>query len=600
MKTTNLNADNQPSNLSGPISGSQSCPSRVVNLIVWLLLMGTSTEVRAQSSFKKILTGDIVNDVGNFDDRAWGDYNNDGFLDLFVCNAGPGQTNFLYRNNGNGTFTRITQGDPVADADYHIGSIWGDYDNDGNLDLLVSIGAEAPSARANRLFHNNGDLTFTAVSGGSLSNQFGFFGQGAWADYDNDGLLDLFVTGHGVHDSGGKNLLMHNNGDGTFTRITAGAVANDTSVGWCGQWVDYDNDGFVDLFIVNNNYNGGGGVNFLYHNNRDGTFSRVLTNTIARDSFANGALCCAWGDYDNDGFQDLFVAAYAGGERNRLYHNNGNGTFTKVLSGPMLVPPTGGYSLGCTWGDYDNDGYLDLFISNGDGRNALFHNNGDGTFTQVLNGALVTDGGPGFTCAICGWVDYDNDGFLDLLVSIYSDTGLTPSGKNLLYHNNGNSNAWLEVKCVGAVSNRSAIGAKVRVHATIGGKQFWQLREINTGAGHNSVPLVAHFGLGDATNADLVRIEWPSGTVQEFQNVPLRQIWTVTEPPRLSAYLTNGVASFLLKGGRGFQYDVQMSTNLVHWQPLCTVTVTNLNGVAPILGAGTPNVIQKFYRAVQH
>jgi hypothetical protein len=584
MKTTSLNADNQPSNWSGPISGVQTSPGHVAYLIVCLLI-GMSPGVRAQSSFTKILTGDIVTDVGNFADRTWGDYNNDGFLDLFVCAYWGGQTNVLYRNNGNGTFTKVTGGDPVADDYGHIGSIWVDYDNDGKLDLFVSSATNGPSSRPNVLFHNNGGGSFTPVNVGSPTNQFGLFGQCAGADYDNDGFLDFFVANDGNWGlTGGKNLFMHNNGDGTFTKITSGAVANDVGVAWNAQFADYDNDGFVDLFVVNNNENGGGGVNFLYHNNRDGSFSRVLTNTVAKDSFANGALCCAWGDYDNDGLQDLFVVANQGGGPNRLYHNDGNGAFTKILSGPMLTPSPGGFSVGCTWGDYDNDGYLDLFVTNFEGRNQLFHNNQNGTFTQVLTGNPVKDGGSGLACALCGWVDYDNDGFLDLLVAIRPDPpiqGIVQS-RNLLYHNDGNTNAWLELKLIGTVSNRSAIGAKVRVQATIGGK------------------LVAHFGLGDATNADTVRIEWPSGTVQEFQNVALRQIWTVTEPPRLNAYLTNGAASFFLKGGRGFQYDVQMSTNPVAWQPLGTLTVTNLNGVAPILGTGTPNSIQRFYRAVQH
>jgi hypothetical protein len=240
------------------------------------------------------------------------------------------------------------------------------------------------------------------------------------------------------------------------------------------------------------------------------------------------------------------------------------------------------------WGDFDNDGYLDLFMVTYSGNNVLYHNNGDGTFTQILTGAPVDDSG-GSSCAL---VDYDNDGFLDVFVTRGEFTN------NLIYHNDGNSNGWLEVKLVGTVSNRSAIGAKVRVHATIGGKTFWQMREINTGGGWNSVPLVAHFGLGDATNADIVRIEWPSGIVQEFQNVAARQILTYTEPPRLLATATGGVPQFSLKGGRGFQYEIDSSSDLTTWSAIGTLTINNLNGMAQIVDTNPPASDQRFYRAV--
>jgi hypothetical protein len=240
------------------------------------------------------------------------------------------------------------------------------------------------------------------------------------------------------------------------------------------------------------------------------------------------------------------------------------------------------------WGDYDNDGYLDLFMASTPGNDVLYHNNGNGTFTRILTGDPVNDSG-GYSCA---WVDYDNDGFLDLFVTRSS------ASANLLYHNNGNTNAWLEVKLVGTVANRSAIGAKVRVHATIGGKTFWQLREINSGGGWNCVPLVVHFGLGDATNVDTLRIEWPSGTVQEFPNVAPKQILTITEPPRLLAATTNGVPEFILKGGRGFQYDIQASTDLAAWSSIGVLTITNLNGTALIVDTNPPALDHRFYRAV--
>src|SRR6266496_488864 len=161
------------------------------------LVLTALTSGRAQTTFTKITTGAIVNDVGTYTRCAWGDFNNDGLLDLFVSNYG-GRTNVFYRNDGGGIFTKISQGDPVRDADYHTGAVWGDFDNDGNLDLLVSAGVAAPTARRNLPYHNNGDGTFSRVSGGAVTNQRGFFDACVWADYDNDGFLDLFITDDGT------------------------------------------------------------------------------------------------------------------------------------------------------------------------------------------------------------------------------------------------------------------------------------------------------------------------------------------------------------------------------------------------------------------
>jgi hypothetical protein len=193
-------------------------------------------------------------------------------------------------------------------------------------------------------------------------------------------------------------------------------------------------------------------------------------------------------------------------------------------------------------------------------------------------------------------VDYDNDGFLDLFVPREAGRG------SYLYHNNGNTNNWLTIKLVGTVSNRAAIGAKVRVKAFYRGASRWQLRQITGGTGwtgHNE--LQAHFGLGDATNADVVRIEWPSGTVQELQNVSAKQFLTVTEPPRLGPpAVTNGAIQFVLKGGRGFQYDIQASTNLVNWTTESTLSVTNVSGSVPFAEPISNGLPQRYYQAVGH
>jgi len=572
-----------------------------VNLLVAALLAGAGA-APGQVTFTQITNGPIVTDPGHWAGCAWGDFHNTGFLDLVVCNYRPG-TNAYYQNNGDGTFTRVLTGAPVADSDYHVYFAAGDYDNDGHLDLVETTGAFVPRVGQVTLYHNNGDGTFTTTDSGGLGGIAGHFGALVWGDFDNDGFLDVFAGDHGAADDNGtNNLLFHNNGAGTFTRITSGAEVSDISIAFAIAWQDYDGDGRPDLFVINNNEQSTF-VNFLYHNEGGGVFSRVTNNIIATDSWREGAACAAWGDYDNDGLPDLFVTDEAG-VRNQLYHNNGDGQFTRVATGPGQPElPGSGNDLetgnGCAWGDYDNDGYLDLFVSGWGQKNELFHNNGDGTFTKITSGSIVQGSGPVSVCGAVSWVDYDNDGFLDLFVGQDTSNYNTQApGTNLLYHNNGNTNGWLEVKLVGTVANRSAIGAKVRAHATIGGKSFWQLREINGGCGYNSLPLVAHFGLGNATNVDTLRIEWPSGTVQECSNVAPRQILTITEPPLLLASLTNGSPQFSIRGGRGFRYEVDSSPDLLAWASNSLVAITNLNGMAQIVDPNPPSA-SRFYRLKQ-
>jgi hypothetical protein len=558
------------------------------------ILFTASTSPQAQPVFTKITEGAIVNDVGQLFIRGvWGDFNNDGFLDLFV-NDKMG-ANVFYQNNGDGTFTKVTQGPEVQGSDDHALPSWVDYNNDGNLDLTVPVGFLGSSPSHVQLFSNNGNATFTRASAGDLTSQSGYFGLGAWADYDNDGFVDFIVASISQAGSG-NNFLFHNNGDGTFTKTSSGLVTSETLASASLVWIDYDNDGFMDLFVVNSS----DPFNRLYHNNRNGTFTRVLTNAIASDQWvaSEQGNAAAWGDYDNDGLLDLFIAAGSGAQ-NRLYHNEGGGVFTKIISSPMLAHAPGVESWGCAWGDYDNDGYLDLFVTSYNGSNQLFHNNGNGTFTQIQSGSPANDGGAGVYYFAPGWVDYDNDGFLDLFVA----GGSGGSGKNLLYRNNGNTNAWLEVKCLGTASNRAAIGAKVRVHATISGKPIWQLREINEGGGHSSLPPVAHFGLGDATNVDVLRIEWPSGLVQTMTNVAPRQLLPVLEHQGIAPgpisftkvqRLTNGVVTLSVTGDSGPLYILEASTNLFSWTKLGVRT--NLTGTVDFSDPAAVKLTRRFYR----
>jgi len=518
-------------------------------------------------AFTKITTGVFITDRGVGTVCAWADYDNDGFEDLLFAVDGAVH---LYRNNRDGTFDRDTNSAFATLVGGEIYSAaWGDYDNDGFLDLFTVF-----SDGGALFYRNNGNGTFTKISFASLGASWG-----SWVDFDRDGFLDLFVGGN-------QNYLYRNNGDGTFNQITQDQSRILAAIGApFGSWGDFNNDGFPDLFLTSTDLGGGSQQNVLFQNNGDGTFKKVTTGPIATDSFFSFG--GNWGDYDNDGNLDLFVANIKGGG-NHLYRNNGDSTFTEVTNTVLTLDRT--ISVSGVWGDYDNDGYLDLFVANGlnsIAKNFLFHNNGDGSFTKILTGSLVNDMG---TWGPPAWADYDNDGFLDLVVGNHRD----PQANNLLYHNNGNSNNWMKFKLVGTASNRAAIGAKVRVKATIGGKTFWQSREISCSDRGGVNSLVAHFGLGDATNAETVRIEWPSGTVQEFPKVPAKQFLTVVEPPRLLV----GSQAFQVRGGRYFRYPIEASTNLVDWLPLTTVTVTNSDGTARFADPNSASFSHRFYRAV--
>jgi hypothetical protein len=545
--------------------------STSLNLLVAAILFGASAASRAQSNFTKITTGPVVSDAARSIAAAWVDFDGDGYLDLFVTN--PDGSNLLYRNDGQGVFTKITTGPIVNAGPNSYAASWVDMNNDGLLDLYI-----AKDGGPSLLFLQQADGSFTqnAYPMATISGA-------VWGDYDGDGFVDLLSADDSV------GMLWHNDGQGGLT-----AVANDPiNVPGVGvtTWADYDGDGVLDAFVVAGAFRGGSNT-VLFRNDGRGVFTPITNSPFAQLHIpCTGA---AWGDYDNDGFLDLFLQRSVSGQPvpSLLFHNNGDGTFTQVEQSPVTTDT--GAAFASSWADYDNDGWLDLFVPDGGGdHNRLYHNNGDGTFTRVLSGPIVSDGG---TSQSGIWGDYDRNGFLDLFVSTGGGSG-SPTN-NYLYHNDGNSNAWLEVKCVGTRSNRSAIGAKVRVKATIGGRTFWQLREINTGTGWGQNAMEAHFGLGNATNVETLRIEWPSGTVQEFQNVRARQYLTVTEPSRLMPAVAAYPAQFTLEGGRNMRYDIQTSTNLTDWSLLDNITITNLNGTALISDTNAVGSERRFYRAV--
>jgi hypothetical protein len=482
-----------------------------------LILISPASVVFAQT-FTRITAGVIVNEVGSSYGCAWGDYDNDGDLDLFVAVGFGG--NFLYQNNGDGSFTKVTSGPIIDDRGSSYAGSWGDYDNDGDLDLFVANDGN------NFLYRN--DLSqgagFTKMTSGPIVNDGGRSPGASWGDYDNDGHLDLFVA-----NEFGNNFLYHNNGDGSFTKVTSGPIVTDSARSYAGIWGDYDNDGDLDLFVAND------GNNFLYRNNGKGDFTKIMTGAMVTDG--GNSRSASWGDYDNDGDLDLFVANSGDFPLNNdfLYENNGDGTFAKITAGPIVND--GARSNGSSWADYDNDGDLDLFVAN-EGPNFLYRNDGNRTFTKITTGAIVTDSG---LSGGAGWGDYNNDGHLDLFVT---NSGI----RNLLYQNDGNNNRWINLSLAGVISNASAIGARVSVKATINGAPIWQTRELSgqTGAyGQNS--LNAEFGLGNAATIDSIKVAWPSGIVQHLTNVASKQFLTITEPQ--FARVTSVVAN---DGGNSF------------------------------------------------
>jgi hypothetical protein len=314
-------------------------------------------------------------------------------------------------------FSRIWYGDPVIDGGNSWGCSWIDYDNDDAPDLFVTNTDDD-----NHMYHNNGDDTFTKVTGDIIGDDYvsGIASAGvSWADFDNDGDIDALVATFKEF-SPPVNYLYSNDGTGSFTKATTGALIGDPGMSICPTWGDYDNDGDLDLYVANHNEG-----NYLYQQDDTG-YVRVMDGAVVTDnSHSNFA---GWADIDNDGDLDLYVANAWDDQADCLYENNGSGGFAKVTTGDII---SGGYdSFGGSWADFDNDGDLDLFITHvmwGDpssSANFLYQNDGTGNFTSVTGQGIVNDGAYSYGSA---WGDYDNDGDLDLYVA--------NTGVNFLYEN---------------------------------------------------------------------------------------------------------------------------------------------------------------------
>jgi enediyne biosynthesis protein E4 len=485
------------------------------------------------------------------------DYDRDGWQDIYFVNArdrydrGITVKNALYRNNGDGTFADVTDSAGVPGTAFGLGCVWGDYDDDGFPDLFVS---QYPR---NVLYHNNGNGTFTDVTdkAGVAGTESGPFHAGAvFFDYDHDGRLDLYVGSYvafgpdarrycyigDVQTScgpsayrGSPNALYHNNGDGTFTNVTKAAnVFKPDGKNLAVGAADYDNDGWPDLFVAND-----GLPADLYQNLHNGKFQENAETTGMAYTMRGqtmAAMCISLGDYDNDGWLDLYISDFQKSS-DHLWHNSGKGYFDEVSDQAGITVPTREVlSFGGGFVDYDNDGWLDLFIANGHvypeievaspgthykQHNSLFHNETNGKFVETSAAAGLTTLPPRAGRGVA-FADFDNDGFVDMVVS---NDGDPPT----LLHNSGNNgNHFVNFKLVGTKSNRDALGARIRV--TAGG--ISQIREIMGGGSYLSQSdLRANFGLNKNTVVQNVEVTWPSGTHQVFHDVKADQFYLIEE-----------------------------------------------------------------------
>ncbi|MFQ6105293.1 MAG: FG-GAP-like repeat-containing protein [Candidatus Glassbacteria bacterium] len=446
------------------------------------------------TTFTDISSGAGVDDAGFGQGAAWGDMDGDGLPDLYVCNLTG--SNVLYRNLGGGLFQDVTVASGTGDASSSFGCIWGDYDEDGDQDLYVTNRNDA-----NRLYQNDGSGTFTDMAAFAGVDADTVYSQACtWVDYDEDGDLDLFVANRFATD-----FLFSNDGDGTFTEVGASSGLTGTVSSRGAAWCDYDSDGDMDVFVTVN-----GTENMLYQNQWDGTFIDVASSLGLDDAGAGTGV--AWGDIDEDGDFDLFVAN--DGSANLLYLNNG-GSFTEAASDAGLDYT--GTSRSPVWADTDKDGDLDLLLTTGLGVR-YYVNDGTGQFTEVSSASGLFDSSLGEGAATA---DIDEDGDLDYYIA---RSQLAP---NRLYENDGNIYHYLGVKLTGRLSNVDAIGARITVN--VNGRSL--VREVSGGSGFFSMnDKTQYFGLGQETMVDEVVINWPSGRTQTLTGLSADQVLEVSEP----------------------------------------------------------------------
>jgi enediyne biosynthesis protein E4 len=487
------------------------------------------------------------------------DYDGDGFIDLYFVNGrdlygrGIKAQNALYHNKGNGMFEDVTDASGVPGTLYGLGCVWGDYDNDGRPDLYVTQYGK------NILYHNEGNGKFKDVTDQARVDGMDFgtiFHTGAtFFDYDRDGWLDLYVGGYanfgpasqrncdiggGVMSSclpamygGTPAVLYHNNHDGTFSNVTkAAGLWQPDGINLAVQAADYDNDGWPDLFVSND-----GIPAYLYHNEHDGTFKEIgMMSGMAMSAEGNtmAAMCMSLGDYDHDGFDDVYISDFQM-VPDHLWHNDGKGYFDEVTDAAGIGEITKQVlSFGGGFLDYDNDGWLDIFIANGSVYPEIAQVSREIKYKQLpllfhndhnrRFTEVSAESGDGFKRPFAS----RGAAFADLDNDGNVDIVVGNSGDPpLVLHNGGRAgNHFITFRLVGTKSNRDAMGAKVRISA--GGER--QILEIKGGGSYLSQSdLRAHFGLGTAERVESVEVEWPSGLKTSFSNVAADKFYVIRE-----------------------------------------------------------------------
>ena len=500
---------------------------------------------------------------------AFYDYDNDGWLDIFLVNgwrlegfpAGQEPVSRLFKNNRDGTFTDVTAKAGVGHSGWGQGVCIGDYDNDGFEDLFVTYFGK------NVLYRNNGNGTFTDVSEKArVAGNGKRWNTGcAFVDYDRDGRLDLFVANYIDFDlktaplpesgpclykgimvacgppglTGGKNILYHNNGDGTFADVSerSGILKTSSTYGLGVLTADLDNDGWPDIYVANDS-----APSALYQNKEDGTFSDIALEAgcaLSPDGKSQAGMGVSAGDYDLDGNLDLLKTNFAG-DTPSLYHNLGEANFEDATFQAGLGKHTQYLGWGCGFFDMDNDGWPDILICNGHvypevdqlktetgypQRKLLYKNSHDGRFEDVSSNAGAGISTPAASRG-CAFGDFDNDGDVDVLVN-------TMNGyPQLLRCDSRTGNNWIKIKTIGTKSNRSGIGARVKCVTIDPGqsKPHSQIDEVRSGGGYFSQSdLRVHFGLGKAGKVALLEIRWPSGAIDTLKDIQPNQLIFVRE-----------------------------------------------------------------------
>lgn len=469
-----------------------------------LLLLFSSVSLLAQVNFIDASLEAGIHHSGSNIGIAVGDYDNDGDEDVYISRQYA--PNVLYKNNGDGTFADDSFRSGTGFSGNTYTSIWGDLDNDGDLDLYIGN-----INQPNKLYQNNGNGTFRDISFPAGVGHSSKPRSILLADVDQDGFLDIYIANLLE-----ENVLYHNNGDMTFTDITAAANVMDTQISMGAIFFDYDNDHDLDLYLTHD----ADQANILYQNDGTGHFTDVSVAANA-DHRSNG-MGVDVADINHDGWLDIYITNLS---YNTLLLNQGDGTFTDISQASGAVDT--GMGWGTTFLDYDNDGYEDIYMVN-DSRftprpNVLYHNEGDMTFMEVSENTSIASMGASYGSVSA---DFNQDGLLDLMVTNQGDMG------NQLFINDCLSTGnWLQIKALGTTSNRSAIGSRITLE--IGSTIL--LDEIVAGSGYSSQnSLILHFGLGDAEIVDKMTIRWANGLMETYENISANQLIEVIENEGLS------------------------------------------------------------------